>query len=154
MKHILLITILVFALPSLVLSQTTGKKDEVQEHKTSSLEHDVMKLEQELSELTKRHDAAALKQILADDFSFIGGFGVLRDRENYLAMIANVPYQSYTKEDLKVRVYGNTAVSTGPITEKYENSPDIRYRFTNVYVKQNGRWRQVAMHLTSIAQQQ
>jgi ketosteroid isomerase-like protein len=167
MKRILITTLLVVAALAVVasshdLSQETDKKDKKVEQQertgpNSIAEQEIIKLENELTDLTKRTDTAALERILSDDFTFIGGFGRFRDRANYLEMISPILYESYVKDEVKVRVYGNTAVTTGRITEKVrrkdgQETIDYRYRFTSMYVKHNDRWRQVAMQLTSIAQ--
>jgi hypothetical protein len=52
---------------------------------------------------------------------------------------------------MAVRVFGNTAVVTGSDTEKsMENGKDTsgKYVWTDVFVKQNGKWRAVAGCLT------
>jgi hypothetical protein len=157
---VLLVAVTIVSGAGVLVSQASGPDDQQgrgsQQKKVASptetpketAEQQILKLENELAEITKRRDLPALRRILTDDLSFIGGFGALRDRESYLSMIADIPYKSYTKDELKVRVYGNTAITTGRIIEKYEKQPDIQYRFTSVYVKQNGRWRQVAMQFT------
>ena len=61
--------------------------------------------------------------------------------------------------DTKVRVYGDTAVLTGKVIKKgtYAEGPrkgqeyNFQYRYTDVYVKRNGRWQVVASHLTGLA---
>jgi len=139
-------------------SQNTDKKVELQERTGSkSAEQEIIALENEITDFTRLTDIAALEQILSDDFTFIGGFGRIRDRANYLDMISRIKYESYVKDEVTVRVYGDTAVTTGRITEKTrrkdgEEIIDYQYRFTNMYAKQNDRWRQVAMQLTSVAQ--
>jgi ketosteroid isomerase-like protein len=140
------------------LSQNPDKKVALQERTESkSAEQEIIALENEITDLTRLSDIAALEHILSDDFTFIGGFGRFRDRTNYLEMISRIIYESYVKDEVTVRVYGNTAVTTGRITEKARRKDgqeiiDYQYRFTNMYAKQNDRWRQVAMQLTSVAQ--
>ena len=64
-------------------------------------------------------------------------------------------YESRQIWDLKVRVYGDTAVVTGRSAQKgAENGKNYSgdYWFTRVYVKQNGRWLTVALQTTPIRQ--
>jgi beta-lactamase regulating signal transducer with metallopeptidase domain/ketosteroid isomerase-like protein len=129
----------------------------IMQNQNNEAEQEIIALENEITDLTKLTDTAALEHILSDDFTFIGGFGRFRDRANYLEMISRIKYESYVKDEVRVRVYGNTAVTTGRITEKARRKDgqeiiDYQYRFTNMYAKQNDRWRQVAMQLTSVAQ--
>ena len=54
---------------------------------------------------------------------------------------------------MKVRIFGNTAVVTGSDTEKStENGKDTsgKYIWTDVFVKQNGKWRAVASQSTKV----
>ena len=62
-------------------------------------------------------------------------------------------YVSREISDLRVRVYGETAVVTGRSVQKgMENGKDYSgdYWFTRVYVKQKGRWLTVALQTTLI----
>ena len=64
--------------------------------------------------------------------------------------------ESGKSDDVKVRVYGNTAVMTGRFTAKgkfRDKSIDIRERYTAVWVKREGRWRLVAEQGNLIKQQ-
>ena len=62
--------------------------------------------------------------------------------------------------DTKVRVHGDTAILTGKVIQKgtYRDGPkqgqeyNIQSRYTDTYVKRNGRWQVVASHLTAIPQ--
>jgi len=52
-------------------------------------------------------------------------------------MISHIKYESYVKDEVKVRIYGSTAVTTGRITEKARRKDsqeiiDYQYRFTNM----------------------
>jgi len=57
--------------------------------------------------------------------------------------------------ELKVHVYGDTAVAAGTSTVKgtYKGQ-DIsgKYRFTDVWVKRNGKWHAVASQSTKLQQ--
>jgi Ketosteroid isomerase homolog len=65
--------------------------------------------------------------------------------------------ESSTNEDMKVQVHGDTAVVTYRSTDKgnYKgNDLSGQYRWTDVFVKRNGRWQIVAGQGTRIMQQQ
>ena len=54
-----------------------------------------------------------------------------------------------TISDMKVRIYGNTAVITGISNEKIRfkgNESMVRYRRTTVYVRRQNRWQCVSFH--------
>lgn len=57
-------------------------------------------------------------------------------------------------DDLKVRVYGDVAIVFGLETEKSNiHGKDMsgQYRFTDVFVKRDGRWQAVASHLSRVS---
>jgi len=68
-----------------------------------------------------------------------------------------VKFDSRELSDLNVRVYGNSAVVTGRVTQKStENGKDTsgENHFTRVYVKEKDRWVvSVAQQATPIAKQ-
>ena len=99
-------------------------------------------------------DAAALDRIYADDFIGIGPSGTVRTKPQVIADFTSgdLKFQSITTDEVKVRVYENTAVETGLSTmlgqDKGKAVPRDT-RFTRVWVKQQGRWRLVANHYSS-----
>jgi len=65
-----------------------------------------------------------------------------------------IKYEARQISDLRVRVYGNTAIVTGRAMQKgVENAKDYsgENRFTRVYVKKEGRWVSVALQVTLVA---
>jgi ketosteroid isomerase-like protein len=65
----------------------------------------------------------------------------------------DLKFQSITTDDVEVRVYGNTAVETGlSIMSGQDKGKTVPRdnRFTRVWVKQQGRWRLVANHYSSL----
>jgi ketosteroid isomerase-like protein len=64
-----------------------------------------------------------------------------------------VTFDSAEATDVVIRIFGDTAVVTGlakfDIRVK-ERASSIQERFTDVYVKLNGRWQPVASHSTPI----
>ena len=91
----------------------------------------------------------------ADDYTFITLRGELRTKSDIVKgfQSGSFRYQSRQISDLNIRVYGNSAVVTGRSTQQgSENGKDYSgdYRFTRVYVKQNGRWLTVALQATLV----
>ena len=91
----------------------------------------------------------------SDDYTFITLRGELRTKAEIVQGFksGSFHYDSREISDLKVRVYGNTAVVTGRSIQKgKENGKDYSgdYRFTRVYVTQDGRWQTVALQTTLI----
>src|SRR5215813_1078637 len=123
----------------------------------TSAEDKIKKLEEARNQAILHGDAAALDRMTSDDYSFITLRGEMRTKSEILKGFASgsFHYESREISDLKVRVYGETAVVTGRSVQKgMENGKDYSgdYRFTRVYVKQKGRWVTVALQTTLIQQ--
>ena len=112
-------------------------------------------LDQERIQAQIGADAAALDRIYADDFIGVGPSGTVRTKAQVISDFAsgNLKFQSITTAEVRVRVYENTAVETGLSTmvgqDKGKAVPRDT-RFTRVWVKQQGRWRLVANHYSSL----
>ena len=106
--------------------------------------------------LTQR-DAEALKQIWADNYTFINGAGEILTKDQRLANLASGATALDTismGNDVKVRVYGNdAAVSTGRVTLKGKYSGKAAsgdYQSMSVWVKGPAGWQLVANQITPI----
>jgi hypothetical protein len=114
------------------------------------------KAEQELRKLEREWldaDAAGVERIEADDFTITYGDGSVRDKAQYIEMAkrgTKDPNVSQWTEDSQVRIYGDTAIITGRFL--YKNKETVsQSRYTDTYIKRNGRWQVVASHLSNIA---
>jgi len=120
-----------------------------------SAEQQIKSLEEERNRAIVRGDASVLERMTADDYTFITLRGELRTKSDIVKgfQSGSFRYQSRQISDLNIRVYGNSAVVTGRSTQQgSENGKDYSgdYRFTRVYVKQNGRWLTVALQATLV----
>jgi ketosteroid isomerase-like protein len=103
--------------------------------------------------------AATLDKYNADDFTLIQGNGSVLTKaetsEGYRS--GKTGFQKMDLSDVKVRIYGNTAVVTGIVTyigeQAGSKSTGIPARFTRVFVKRDGNWKQVLNQSTRITQQ-
>lgn len=83
--------------------------------------------------------------------------GSVRTKAQDLAAIKSgqTKISSMVTDDIKVRIYGDAAVVTGRNTVKVIwMGKDIsgQERWTDTWIKSNGRWQCVATHVSSIAQ--
>jgi uncharacterized protein (TIGR02246 family) len=120
-----------------------------------SAEQQIKSLEEERNRAIVRGDASVLDRMTADDYTFITLRGELRTKSDIVKgfQSGSFRYQSRQISDLKIRVYGNSAIVTGRSTQRgSENGKDYSgdYRFTRVYVKQDGRWLTVALQATLV----
>ncbi len=111
------------------------------------------------NEAAMKKDVATLDKYYADDVTDVAPDGTLNTKTQDIDDIKNgvLSIESATNEDLKPRIYGNAAVVTGTGTlkgtYKGENISG-RYRFTDTFVKRNGRWECVATQATKIVEKQ
>ena len=117
------------------------------------------RLDQERIQAQIGADAAALDRLYAEDFIGIGPSGTVRTKPQVIADFTsgNLRFQSITTDDVRWRVYGDTAVETGRSTmngqDKGKTVPRDN-RFTRVWVKRQGRWQLVSNHYSLLVTQQ
>jgi ketosteroid isomerase-like protein len=116
-----------------------------------SVEETIRKVDNERIQAQVHADAVALGRIYADDFIGVGPSGTVRTKPEVIADFTSgdLKFQSITTDDVKVRVYENTAVETGlsaMIGQDKGKAVPRETRFTRVWIKQEGDWRLVANH--------
>jgi len=127
-----------------------------QADKTSAVEKSVAALEQEWLRSQQTNDVDLLAPLLADHFVQTSGTGkVTRTKAAALADAKGTKWSTVTYGDLKVVVFGHTAVATGTFKGKRTDSSgkvlDENERFTDTWVKMpNGKWQCVASQDTPI----
>jgi ketosteroid isomerase-like protein len=115
----------------------------------AGVEQQLMKLENDWNSFMLKRDAAGLDRLLADDLTSITAEGKLNTKADEMADLKSGDFAptAATVKDMKVRVFGNTAIVTGVNTLKAkEKGKDISgdYRFTDTWVLRDGRWQCVA----------
>ena len=151
MNRTLVIAALIVALAPLTLGQTKGTR----RTQTESVVERIRMLDQERIQAQIHADAAALNRIYADDFIGIGPSGTVRTKPQVLADFTShdLSFQSITTDEVRIRVYGNTAVETGRTTTVGQDKGKVvprDNRFTRVWVRRQGRWRLVANHYSTL----
>ena len=148
MKKILLIAF------ALLISSTIGSaQSKKQPPKTERIQNELMQIERDIGDANVRRDKAYFEKIEADEFIFTDSGGGLTNKTEDVASFdkpaGETKLVSYTPDEMKVTIYGDTAVATGRVTSVYrgpKGEATIRSRFTDVFVKKNGRWQIVAGH--------
>jgi ketosteroid isomerase-like protein len=107
----------------------------------------VATLDSEYQAAVKRNDAATMARILADDFVLVTGSGKTYTKTDMLeeARRGDV-YQQNDEENQTVRVWGDTAVVTAKLWEKYTSngkSFDHKFWFSDTYVRTRAGWKYV-----------
>lgn len=123
-----------------------------------TVEKELLMLEREWLDAYLKADAAAMARIEADDFTITYPNGeVVTKAQEAERIKASKPRTDgsleLSTEGTLVRFYGDTAVLTGIFIQKEKMKADeriTRERYTDVWVKRNGRWQVVASQLTKI----
>lgn len=111
----------------------------------------ILALEREWNTAYKLSDISAMGSLLADDFIITVEDGSTFSKSGYIAHNGNstVHVEVSDMSDLKVRAHSDAAVVTGMYHEKgTDKGKPYEYedRFTDVWVKINGRWQVLASH--------
>jgi ketosteroid isomerase-like protein len=117
------------------------------------MEEELLRLEDEFARAIANNDASAVDRFLADDWIIVDPDGSIIDKARFLGVIKSgtLTHELMESADLRVRLYGNTAVVTGLTTTKGKfMGQDFTSceRATDIFVKQDGRWQCVLTQLT------
>ena len=145
MKRILRTYLFPIVIASALLGQTKGGKNAAEEV--------LIQIEHEWSQADLKKDAAALNRILAEDWIGIDFEGTVIDKARARRGIVSdaAALESTVLRDMKVRIYGDTAIVTGTDTEKGEyhgKDSSGKYVWTDVFVRRDGRWQAVSSQST------
>ena len=123
----------------------------------TDVEREILRLEEELTQTELRLDVQALDRIFADDIIVTAPIGICVDKpgvmEEVRSAAENAVIGKYDKDDLKVRAFGDTAVSSYRMTaEATFDGQEIKRQLciTNVWMKRNDAWQIVARHTASL----
>ncbi|MBA3441804.1 MAG: nuclear transport factor 2 family protein [Pyrinomonadaceae bacterium] len=160
MKRILVTVVLMIAAPALASSQTNDKKADAKRNNNSSVEQELMQLEKDGAAAAVKGDTTFLDRHTAANYIGTDPGGGVEDRAKMMAgaKAGNIKFGTMDLDGMSVRMAGkDTAVVTGRATIKgnLKSGMDIsgQYRFTDVWVKQEGRWQVMAWQATKVAQQ-
>jgi ketosteroid isomerase-like protein len=118
-------------------------------------EQAVLKASQLLDEASLiKKDRATMERYYAEDYMYVHSNGTVLNKTQEIAesMSPDQAWTAHKSDDLKVRVYGTVAIVTGLSTltgssKSYVPGPR---RYTEVWVKRNGRWQMVGGQSTLV----
>ena len=120
-------------------------------------EQALITVEHDWSRAAVSRNKPELEQFYGDEYIFTNEDGVASNKAKEIDDIVSGVFRlrSFRFSDLNVRVYGEVAVVTGQntISGTWEDiNKDISgpYRFTDVFVRRNGRWQCVASQSSRI----
>ncbi len=141
----------VFSDRALATDKATGSADKAAINTLIQIEHD-------WANALVKGDLTTWSRCLAEDWigttpdgSIVTKAGAYADLKSHA-----VARTLFRVDDLKVRLYGDAAIVFGLETEKSKiHGKDMsgQYRFTDVFVKRDGRWQAVASHSSRVSAQ-
>jgi len=154
MRRILLAPLLAVSLVGFAKAQgTTGNEADTEE-----IKKEVLKAEDEQNQALQRGDTDVLGHIYADDLAYTNADGKILTKAQHLAEFRSGirKFDSIRRDDINLHVYGNTVVLTGRSTSTLQYKGKVTKgprRFTDVYIKRDGRWLLVAHQVTDVAKE-
>jgi ketosteroid isomerase-like protein len=124
-------------------------------HESHAIHKEIEALEMQWRDAVVSNNVSQMDHLLADDYIGISANGTVETKTQELAQrkAGTVRIQSLDLSDLKVRVYGDTAVVTSRAALTGINGQsDIsgNYRYTRVYNKRLGQWKIVSFEASRI----
>lgn len=118
-------------------------------HREDRLHREIEALESQWRDALLQNDVAALGRLLADDYLGINPNGTLETKADVLAArrTGQVRISALDPENVKIHVYGETAVVTSRVDVRGQSSGrDISgfYHYTRVYSRREGQWKIVS----------
>ena len=118
-----------------------------------SAETEVREAAQRWSDAIANRDVATAEQILGPEYALMAaGLGEM-PRDKWLAALPEYVIHSYSFDDVKLHVYGDTAV----MRSRYHQNATVFGKdrsgamlVTDVWVKRGGRWQVVARHTSPL----
>lgn len=124
-------------------------------HREDRLHKEIENLEAQWRIALMQNDVATINRLLADDYLGINPNGTLETKADALAQrrAGTTKISNIDTINLKVRVYGDTAVATSQVElQGRDGDRDIsgRYHYTRVYSRRSGEWRVVSFEASRI----
>jgi ketosteroid isomerase-like protein len=132
-----------------------GSTSMSQAQTSGEIEKAIAALEGQWMESQRTNNPDLIAPLLADKFVNTSTEGKVRNRAETLAIAKATKYQSVEYPDVKVTVFGDTAIATGGFKGKGIDETgkpfDSNERWTDTWVRMpNGKWQCVASHGSNI----
>lgn len=154
MKRLFLLLLALALLAGLAFAQIKGQKPKAAAP-AKSAEQELINLENELTSAYVHGDTAALERIEAPGFVYTDLKGEVSGKAQDIADVKSGAFklQSFTPENMKAHMFGDTAVVTGHGTQEGTyNGKDVSgtYAYTDTFIKRGGRWQLAASQYTKL----
>jgi len=138
----------------LVMPLTSAQGQETGRAEVGSAEEQIKALQAELIQAILKGDTSFYQKYFADDGIFVHGDGSEDTKAQEIEDLKSgtLKYDSYSVHELKIRMYGSTALVDTVVSGKglFKSKPfDVDFRLTYVWVKLKGEWK-VVLRVTKL----
>jgi len=138
-----------------VVATTLASRADDKADQQAQVERELLRLEHEWSEAMPRSDKEYLNRILSDDYFCIHQDGTVGSKADELKDLESGKYEikSLKLEQMRVRLYAQTAVVTGRTTLRstYQGENHSgQFRWTDVWVRRHEKWQCVSSQMTRV----
>jgi len=152
-------TIALIALLTMAALLASGQTPRHQTSKDRRVKEEIRRLDAQEVEALLRNDVKTLGRIWSGDFVVTNPLNKFVNKQQVLGMIESgiLAFTSYDRQVEYVHIYRDTAVVAGSETVVWAGKMPMagktsHLRFTAVWMRQDGRWQEVARHANIIAQ--
>ena len=160
MRPMLRRTILLASLLGIGAPHTFEQATRQPSKQNQGVEAEVRRLNDEEVQAFPHNDPKAMARVWSDDLVVTNPFNKFVNKKQVLDMVESgfLVITSYDRQIEYLRVYGDTAIVAGSEAvvwgSKMPNAGKTEHlRFTGVWMKQSGRWQEVARHANIIPPQ-
>ena len=120
-------------------------------------ERELIAMEHKWIDVTVQGDADAFASFMAEEYVAVVANARIRSKAEWVEGVRSggLKYESVELRNLKVRLYGDTAVVTGEYTQKATSGGQdysARGAYANTWLKRRGRWQAIASGFSRAAQ--
>jgi len=149
MKRLIVAIVLVPTVSCLIFGQAKPQPS------AQSTVQELTALELAWAEASRQHDGTWMEKHLADTYVSTDQNGVVYDKAARIARVKNPArkVESLAFENMKVQVYGDTAIVTGLTVLKgtFEGKDNSgKFQWTDTWLKRGGQWQCVAGHSSTL----
>jgi hypothetical protein len=123
------------------------------------IEEEIRRLNAQEVEALLHNDVVTLNHLWSDDLVVTNPFNKFINKQQVIEMTESgtLAFSSYNRQIEYIRIYGETAVVIGNETVVWAGTLPLtgqtsNLRFTGIWVKQEGRWQEVARHANLVIQ--
>jgi hypothetical protein len=105
----------------------------------------VKKVENDWINAMQKNDDKEVGKILVDGWIGTDPDGSIEQKPKFLSDVKSGQYATVKLDNINVTLFGSTAIATGRATDK-----DGKYAYTDVFIREGGKWKAVASQIAKI----